>query len=403
MHLRLWRVLFVALLLSSACGEPNLPPFVPRDGGRIEDGGTVADGGRADGGSGIDGGQADGGPGTDGGATADGGAADGGPSCDTRTVAPPTHCANADFPAQAQEDWNHPLAAGFVTLQGSARHRCIDLIVNPGQPQTLIGKFAYGPFDDDLKDEKVELWIRRPVQSQCTWQKLGDFMTSEDGEFGSQFGVEDDGGRAFFVLADAERLPLGLYPVKMLVKGDLSEANCRLVVWPRGVHVVVADIDGTITTQENDGLWSALDPNSPTPHASSPEVLHAYVSKNYRLIYLTARPEFLTKGTEKWFRDKGFPDGVFHLSQSNFGETGNAAISYKGDYLAGLKSNQGVIFDWAYGNKDTDLAAYKDRAAIDPSRIRMVLYDGDLMGSIRIDSYTIELDRVNCLPPVVQP
>src|SRR5258706_9058374 len=170
----------------------------------------------------------------------------------------------------------------------------------------------------------------------------------------------------------------------MLVKGDHSVATFWLNVWPQGTSAVVSDIDGTITTQEFDGVWTALVPSAVQAHASAPQAFQAYAQKGYRVIYLTARPEHLTEKTRRWFADNGFPHGVFHLSESTLGLSGAPAADYKGAYLTGLARDGGVRLDWAYGNMASDLTAY-ERAGVPASHIYLNRYDGDLQGANRFD------------------
>lgn len=286
-------------------------------------------------------------------------------------------------------------------IQGSANHRGIDTIVNPGDEQVLIAKFAYGTFDADLVHEKVEVWVERVCG---TWSKLGTTWTSDDGDYPTTDGVEDDGGRVFFHVAAADVLPAGSYRVKMLVKGDHSEANAWLRVWPKQTQAVVTDIDGTMTMQETDGAWSWLDSNLPVAQPGAAELMQAYYAKGYRLIYLTARPERLTNGTRQWFLDNGFPPGTFHLSQSNVGELGDAAYDYKQAYLTELANAKGVLFAAAVGNKDTDLDAYLD-SGIDPAAVTLVAgqYDGDLKGATMVEDYIASAQVVGCSTPISQP
>jgi len=272
------------------------------------------------------------------------------------------------------------------------------MVFNPGQPQVLIGKFVYGAFDTDLEDELVEIWARVSCDS---WVKLGASLTTT-GNAGTVAGVPDDGGRVFFVVPQERALPAGTYPIRMLVKGDHSVADCTLAVWEQGTRVVVSDIDGTLTTSEYDGLWTAFSPSSPDPNPSAPDVFWWYAKKGYRILYLTARPEFLLNGTRAWFQEQGFPKGLFHLVPNNTGAIGDGATEYKAGYLKERVANQALIFDWAYGNKNTDLAAYL-QAEIAPSHIYLFLYDGELMGAHRLADYADEIPRVKCLPPASQP
>jgi hypothetical protein len=318
--------------------------------------------------------------------------------CDPATVTPPADCPHDPFtPDTPVADWRHTSSA--VMALGTPHHRCADMIYNPGQPQLLIGKFVYGTLDYDLEDENVEIWVR---PSCGGWVKLGSFLTSEGNEYGTVAGVPDDGGRVFFTVPDAQALPAGTHPIKMLVKGDHTAADCTLAVWPPGTHAVVSDIDGTLTTSEYDGLWTVFVPSSPTPNPSAAATFHQYRAKGYRLVYLTARPEFVVNGTRQWFADQGFPPGIFHLSVSDLGSSGSAATAYKAGYLQERITDQGVRFDWAYGNTDTDLAAYR-QVGIAADHVYLYLLDGDLQGAHRLDDYATEVTRVACLPPVTQP
>ena len=56
-------------------------------------------------------------------------------------------------------DWNH-VSSGLVTL-GSANHRGRDQLVREGDPQWIVGKFAYGLTDKDLKGEDVDVHVLR--------------------------------------------------------------------------------------------------------------------------------------------------------------------------------------------------------------------------------------------------
>lgn len=302
------------------------------------------------------------------------------------------------FPDTPTEPWKRATTRRLVVTQGAPKHRGLDTIVNPGQAQHLVGKFAYGPANKDLEGEKVEVWIEVACRD---WRLFGTAITTQDGQRGTVNGVEDDGGRAFFTIPESRRLPVGSYRVRMLVKGDHSEANFWLHVWEKGTRIVVSDIDGTITTSENDGLWTVFDPASPTPRDGASATFRAHAAKGLRIVYLTARPEFTAEGTRRWFSSNGFPPGVFHLSPSNKGELGSGAQAYKTAYLTSLVDELGLIVEWAYGNKESDLDAYLT-AGVRPERIRLVAgeYAGDLKGAVRLESYVPESERVACLPPM---
>ncbi len=127
------------------------------------------------------------------------------------------------LPAAAKVAFEHKRSVLVVKTAGSPNHRGQDVVAAVGEPQVLIGKFAYGTTDKDIKDEGVEVFVQR--HPPCgDWQLLGTARTSKDGEHGKVFGIEDDGGRVFFTVPEAERLPVGRYPVRMRLVGDGSEA-----------------------------------------------------------------------------------------------------------------------------------------------------------------------------------
>ncbi len=53
--------------------------------------------------------------------------------------------------------WNSALTPILVTSQGAPQHRGRDLFLRVGDPQWVLGKFAYGLADKDLKGEDVYL------------------------------------------------------------------------------------------------------------------------------------------------------------------------------------------------------------------------------------------------------
>lgn len=297
-----------------------------------------------------------------------------GPSgCDTRQVTPVSLCED-DFTYPSETaDWRHPVRTRITTAQGSARHRGIDAVVNDTSPQRLIGKFAYGTFDDDLKDETVEVWIQ-PVAS-CEWRKLATLVTSNEDSGTVIWGVEDTGGRVFYEIPKDKQLPTGTYRVKMLVLGDHSSANFSLHVWPRGTSFSVTDMDGTMTTEEADGLWTAFDPLSPDMRPFANDLMNAFAAKNIRPIFLTARPEWMTNGTRQWLYEQGYAFGPLRLSESTLGVSGEEAIAYKGAVVQALVA-EGFQFVNGIGNRWTDYEAYVS-AGLPPERVW--LYDeGDI-------------------------
>jgi hypothetical protein len=377
------RLGFVILVAAVA-----LPPDISSGGGLGELPSINADGGVVDAGA------------ADGEATVSDSTTVGGATCDTDTnpvSADSCPGDNSQPPAQTGDQYWIGGPPGFpCCLSCGDKHRGVDVVFQPGQEQWLAGRFTYGTADCELHGETVEVWIR----TSCgTWENFGSGLSSENGTGITFHGIEDNGGWLFFTIPAAKRLGPGSYPVTMIVKGDGTKARFWLHVWRAGTSAVVTDIDGTVTTAEHDGLWSNLDPASPDARSNATELFDAYQSKGYRVVYLTARPEFLTRGTAAWLASEGFPIDVLHTS--HFGETGDTAVNYKKNFLLSLMQDAGVVVDWAYGNLESDLLAYLG-AGVMASHIYLFEgeYSGDLLGSNMISDFAPEVDRVNCLPPV---
>jgi len=262
------------------------------------------------------------------------------------------------------QDFEHT-STSFVSALGDAHHRGQDVIVATGQPQVLIGKFAYGGVDKDLKDEWVDVYAWR--EADCAWQLLGAQKTSDDGDNGTQFGVEDDGGRIFFTVDAAEHFGAGRHPVRMVVRGDHSMAAFDVYVVAPNRKTVVFDIDGTLTI---DDFQIVADKTAdllggtyvPVMHEGGVEVVQAYVDAGWFIVYVTGRPDVLRDITEEWLADMGFPEGALHTTDT-LGEalpTEDGVGAYKTAFLQRLLGDDvQADIQAVYGNAPTDITAYE--------------------------------------------
>ena len=115
---------------------------------------------------------------------------------------------------------------------GAANHRANDAIVTEGSPQILSGRFSYGPLDmAALTGEKVDLHIMKdpPVGD---WQHVATEVT-------------DKHGRISFTLPPNHTMGYGVFPVRMLVRGDHSMLHMNLCCVPPQTETVVFSIDGS--------------------------------------------------------------------------------------------------------------------------------------------------------------
>jgi phosphatidate phosphatase PAH1 len=293
---------------------------------------------------------------------------------------PATLTATCDAPvpfpdAGKKVDWKHKRSWMFTIRQGDPAHRGQDLLTVEGQKQWLIAKFAYGPADKDLEDEQVEIWVQ-PNSPCSNWEKLATVFTTRDSVSRTVEGVVNDGGRVFFEIPGSRRLPVGVHRVRMLVRGDHSHADLRVIVAPEGTRVVVFDVDGTLTTGDPELIKELAGDllshrHVPEMRTGGPDAVMAWADRGYLVLYLTGRPDLLHGITKRWLMDKGFPPGVLHLTDTLHQAVPNDAgvAVYKTEFLQ-LLAGRGFSFAAAYGNATTDIAAYaaasipKDRTFI---------------------------------------
>jgi hypothetical protein len=293
-------------------------------------------------------------------------------------------------------DFEHTTSEIYSSIS-DPHHRGRDLFVNPGEPVWIIGKFTYGLNDKDLKDEEVDVWMLRDCGD--TWEKVGTAVTTEEGEHPTVEGVEDSGGWVYYQLPSDLQLAPGRHRFELVVAGDLSHVPVYVDVVAPGTPLVVSDVDGTLTTSENEEFGALLTGATPDANADAAAVLSGLADKGYRVFYLTARPEFLVERTRQFIRERGFPPGLVHTTLNTTGATGDAAVAYKLGELQAIAA-RGLVPSWAFGNTETDAEAFFS-AGIQPAEQRvMYLFEDTAFGSRTIGSYASLLPEIAALPPV---
>lgn len=92
----------------------------------------------------------------------------------------------------------------------------------------------YGPLDMiTLTGERVDIHVMREAPAG-EWQLLATEVT-------------DKNGRITYTLPDEKALGYGMYPVKMVVRGDHTCCDFYLAVVPPKTECVVFSIDGSFT------------------------------------------------------------------------------------------------------------------------------------------------------------
>ena len=320
------------------------------------------------------------------------GSADGGAPGDAARGCPPIPVCNATPPDPGVARGFVHASSRFAASLGNPNHRGRDSFFGPGEAQWIIGKFAYGLLDDDIQGEEVDIYLLRGCAGQ--WERLGSALTTEDDSHDPVEGVADSGGRVFFQIPAAKLLGSGRHRVHMVVAGDRSSADAYIEVIAPGTPVVVSDVDGTLTTSENEEFSALLSGGTPVMNPEASNLMAALAAKGYRPLYLTARPELLLERTREFLSGHGFPGGIVHTTLTLSGALGDAAASFKTAELADLAA-KGARVAYAFGNTESDADAYATVAGAE--RIFFQFSD-DEHGGRRIESYAELLDEVRALP-----
>lgn len=354
-------------------------------------GGSTASGGSSSGGSTASGGSGTAGSGGATTTTGTGGLGPNGAWCK------PIPACDAAPPTAEKLPWKHDILSPIIA-SGTPGHRGRDLLLNPGDPQWIIGKFAYSTppveLDKDLKDEQVDIYVQRECDGP--WEMLGSSFTTNDGDHATVEGVDDSGGRVYFQIPADKALGLGRHRIHMIVRGDLTTADMFIEVVPQGTPVFVSDVDGTLTTSENVEFAALLTGTIPDSNTDAAKAFQILAKKGYHPFYLTARPEYLVHRTREFLSTHDFPPGLVHTTVTLTGATGAAAQTYKTDELAAL-GMRGISPSYGFGNTDSDAGAYNN-ANIQPKSARIFFQFDDPNGGRRIESYSELLAEFEALP-----
>jgi phosphatidate phosphatase PAH1 len=327
------------------------------------------------------------GSGEDGGVV--GGHADAATGPDAST--PPTRpkfqrCTGLTFTSDPAGAWTSSGSA-LTVLAGAPNHSAQDVFAVDGSAGTLESNFAYGALSASLSGETIEVYL-----DECTgsWQKLGEATT-------------DSSGHITFDVPEA--LPIGQYEARFRVVGDASTVLSNLWVLPVGTHLVVTDIDGTMTSSDSELFQQILNGSYvPMAYPDAVTLTKAHTDLGHLVVYLTGRPTGLMGKTRDWLTMLGFAVGPVHVTDS-FGQvlpTEAGVGTFKKDFLQGLL-DKGFVIDLAYGNATTDIFAYLG-VNLPPTSVWIIGANAGMMGTNAVtDSWTARAAEVMALPKVDQP
>ncbi|XP_050292895.1 protein retinal degeneration B isoform X2 [Anthonomus grandis grandis] len=249
-------------------------------------------------------------------------------------------------PGQPREKWNKKRTS--VKLKNvTANHRANDVIVREGAAQTLSATFKYGPLDMiTLTGEKVDIHIMKDPPSG-EWMLLATEVT-------------DKTGRVSFTIPEDQSVGYGLYPIKMIVRGDHTSVDFYMAVVPPKTETVVFSIDGSFTASVS------VTGRDPKVRAGAVDVVRHWQELGYLIIYITGRPDMQHRKVVSWLSQHNFPHGLVSFAD---GFTTDP-LSHKAAYLNNLIQNHGVIIHSAYGSAK-DISVYTN-VGLKPKQIYVV-------------------------------
>ncbi|QDG50318.1 hypothetical protein FIV42_06095 [Persicimonas caeni] len=249
------------------------------------------------------------------------------------------------FPKLPEADWRHSRSE-LIADVGEPWHFARDAVTVTNSGVELQAKFTYGDVSKDMEDEKVRVLL----QTCDGWQKLGEALTDDDG---------------WMQLDYTGALEPGVYRVLFQQVADGTYATSKLWVVPKGTKVAIFDIDGTLTTGDEEIFAEVTDDivdvgdYVPEAYPGGKEISKYYAQRGYLLVYLTGRPYWLAQHSRNWLVDEGMADGVLRLTttHSDSWPSDSAVGEFK---LAELRLLQaaGLSVDVAHGNATTDISAY---------------------------------------------
>jgi hypothetical protein len=224
----------------------------------------------------------------------------------------------------------------FVDAENGAVFYAFDTMAHPRQPVDLVAKLRGAA---DLK----------PIAGATVAFTRGDWVagritTDANGVAAMRWTPPEAGNYSF---------EAGIVAVPNENFRDMLGVKASLLVAARDAKTpqVVVDLDHTVV----DSSFFLVMVGGGKPMADSVEVL-GRISRRYGIIYLTHRPDLLTRKSKRWLADNGYPSGPLLVSQmKDLAEGGK----FKSARLAALRRDfPGVAV--GIGDKLSDAQGYVD-------------------------------------------
>uniref|UniRef100_A0A3P9IXS0 Phosphatidylinositol transfer protein membrane associated 2 n=1 Tax=Oryzias latipes TaxID=8090 RepID=A0A3P9IXS0_ORYLA len=229
----------------------------------------------------------------------------------------------------------------------TANHRVNDAVFTEDSQQIVTGRFMYGPLDMvTLAGEKVDLHIMtQPPSGEWVY-----FCTE----------VTNNSGRVSFIIPEDKRLGIGVYPIKMVVRGDHTFADSYLTVIPRGTEFVAFSIDGSFAASVS------IMGSDPKVRAGAVDVVRYWQDLGYLIIYVTGRPDMQKQRVVAWLSQHNFPHGIVSFCDGLVHDP----LRHKANFLKSLTEVSKKSIYVGYGSSK-DISVYTSIGLL-PSQIYIV-------------------------------
>merc|ERR550525_195152 len=151
----------------------------------------------------------------------------------------------------------------------------------------------------------------------------------------------------------------GVYPVRMMVRGDHTFLDLHMAVLPPKTEVVVFSIDGSFTARVS---VSGKDPKA---RPSSVDVVRHWQDLGYLIIYVTGRPCMQLQKVVSWLT-RHFPQGLVSFADG----FSTDPLGHKTEYLKHLQQEHSIVVHAGYGSSK-DISVYSS-IGLKPDSIHIV-------------------------------
>ncbi|XP_066272344.1 membrane-associated phosphatidylinositol transfer protein 1-like [Branchiostoma lanceolatum] len=249
-------------------------------------------------------------------------------------------------PTQPRERWLKRRTAVKIKNM-TANHRAADIVTLQNTGQSLTARFMYGPLDMvALTGEKVDVYIMlKPPAGE--WVHFDTALTNNH-------------GRINYAVPKERLLGCGIYPVKMIVRGDHTSADSFLTVILPKTECVVFSIDGSFTASVS------IMGKDPKVRAGAVDVVRHWQELGYLIVYVTGRPDMQKHQVVSWLAQHNFPHGVVSFCDG----LSHDPLRQKANYLRNLVQEVEIVVHAAYGSVK-DIPVYTS-LGLDSSRLFIV-------------------------------